>query len=144
MPYNNNQNNNGWNRSEPGFWKRIDDILFKTFPLSHKQPNKDIFQAVPIDPYDITLSTTKQPLLQPTGLYKKIYYIVVYVKTMDTNVTTAIYVDTQSSAGKVTLNNYNSNAEWEAPYRSWLDLSNYKVSCDAGSPVVTVWGVAYV
>jgi hypothetical protein len=142
MPYRKGLNN-AWSEPKKDFWDSLDSFLFKMFPqTTFGGPTKESFQAIPIDPYRLTLSTTKQALLQPIGIYKKIYYVVVYVENMGT--ATEIYIDTNNSEGKVTLTNYNSNAEWEAPYRSWLDLTNYKVSCDAGASVITVWGVAYV
>jgi hypothetical protein len=94
-------------------------------------------KARAIFPYDVTISTTPLALLSP--VYKKIYYIVVSVKSMGT--AQSVYIGNVD--GQVLgLNNLFSYLEYEAPPNSFLDLTGMSARTDAGTAVLTIFGVA--
>jgi len=101
-----------------------------------------------IQPFDLTLTTTPQ-ILQPvpgtSNNFRRVYYMVISVKTMGVTQpqATTIFIGFKQSQSAIQLNNYNSFYEWSAVPGETLDLSGLTLSCDKGSPIITISGVSY-
>ena len=100
----------------------------------------------PIEPFDLTCTTTSQiltPVSNTPNNFRRVYYMVISIKSMSQIQPQTVFISFKQSQSAIQLNNYNSFYEWAAVPGETLDLSGLAFSVDHDTAVITISGVSY-